>query len=456
MNIKVPNDVIIVMDILHKEGYEAYIVGGCVRDSILGREAHDWDICTNAKPCVIEHIFTLRGFRLINMNGIEYGTVTVSKGEKSYEITTYRIDKKYIDNRFPEVEFTNDLFEDLSRRDFTINAMAYDYDKKCLIDLFNGQSDIENKIIRAVGNPKDRYKEDALRMMRAIRFSAQLGFEVDDLDKHYIMIQCNDLKNISAERKRSELEKILMSDASKLFKMYVYEVIKVILPEVAELDDVEQDNPYHIYNVYEHSVKVTTFIEPEIHLKLAALLHDLGKKETKTTEDGVDHFYGHAKESVRIAEDILKRFNYDNETINKVLLLIKYHSRNVQTSKKAVKKFMNQIGKDLFFDWCKLRIADIKAQSREFMTTRIVNIQVLEQLGRDVIENKEPFSRKDLKINGTDLITLGYEPGKIIGETLDFLLEFVLTNPDYNEPILLKNIAKAKLNQRRDNNERNN
>lgn len=450
MEIKVPNDVILTIDVLQRNGYEAYIVGGCVRDSILGRTPHDWDICTNAEPHIVEHLFTLRGFRILNTNGIIYGTVTVAKGEKSYEITTYRVDKRYTDNRFPEVEFSNNLIDDLSRRDFTINAMAYDYDKKILIDPFLAQLDIKNKIIKAVGKSRDRYKEDALRILRAVRFSAQLGFEVDEFDKQCIQLECPNLNNISAERKRMELEKILIADPSNLLEMYVYEIIKVILPELAELDDVDQENPYHIYNAYEHSVKATTFIEPEIHLRLAALLHDLGKKDTKTTEDGVDHFYGHAKESVRIAEDILRRFNYDNETINKVLLLIKYHSRNVQTSKKAVKKFMNQIGRDLFFDWCRLRIADIKAQSKEFMTTRIVNIQILEQLGKEIIENKEPFSRRDLKINGTDLITLGFEPGKLIGETLDFLLEFVLTNPSYNEPKLLKDIARAKLNQRRD------
>lgn len=443
--INVPEDVQELIQILKRNGYEAYIVGGCVRDSIIGRKPKDWDICTNADPWEVIKLFETEKYNVIP-TGLEYGTVTVVSNKVNYEITTYRIDGEYRNSRFPEIQFADSLVTDLSRRDFTMNAMAYDYESDTLIDPFNGWLAIKQETIKCVGNASDRFKEDALRILRAIRFSAQLGFDIDSNDKYAIYKERAGLKNISGERIRAELNKILIADPSKLETFAAEVAFDVVIPELTKLREISQNNPYHIYDVYGHTIEATRYIELKLHLRLAALFHDLGKAETKTTDkDGIDHFYGHEVPSERLADIVLRRLKYDNATVQKVTTLIKYHSRRVEPNKKAIKRFINQIGENLFFDWCKLRWADICAQNPVCLKERAKKIFIIEQLGKEIIDNKEPFSRKDLAVDGRDLIAIGFESGTKLGETLNELLDIVIDNPENNTHEYLIEIARNKL-----------
>lgn len=443
--INVPEDVQTLIKVLKGVGFQAYVVGGCVRDSIIGREPKDWDICTNADPWEVTDLFENKGYTVVP-TGLEYGTVTVVCNKVNYEITTYRIDGEYRNSRFPQIRFASSLVEDLSRRDFTMNAMAYDYEFDELVDPFNGLNDIYAKRIKCVGSPRARFQEDALRILRAVRFSAQLGFSIDDSDKYALYEKRRGLKNISGERIRTELNKILIADPSKLETFAAEVAFDVVIPELTCLREVTQNNPYHIYDVYGHTIEATKYIEPELHLRLAALFHDLGKAKTKTTdENGIDHFYGHEVPSEKLADMVLRRLRYDNATVQKVTTLIKYHSRRVEPNKKAIKRFINQISEDLFFDWCKLRWADICAQNPQHLKERAKKIFIIEQLGQEIIDNKEPFSRKDLAVDGKDLIAAGFKPGIELGETLEYLLDIVIDNQENNTYDILMEKAKEKL-----------
>jgi tRNA nucleotidyltransferase (CCA-adding enzyme) len=443
MEINIPSNVKFILDKLNENGFEAYIVGGCVRDSIMNREPNDWDITTNAKPNEVESIF-----EKTIPTGIKHGTITVMVDNVGYEVTTYRIDGEYKDNRTPKsVAFTNSLKEDLSRRDFTINAMAYN-ETEGMIDYFGGIEDIRNKVIRCVGNADERFYEDALRMLRAVRFSAQFDFDIDSKAVMSMYLNSKHIINISSERIQIELNKILLSE--NVFKgineLWACDLLPYILTEVYGLTYIPQDNPYHKYNVYKHTLYATDYIENKLHLKLAALFHDLGKAETRTKdENGIDHFYGHEVESVRLAENILKRLRYDNETIKKVLTLIKYHSRRVDATPKAVKRFLNQLGDyDVFNDWVSLRWADILAQNPKYLKPRVIKISEIEKIAEKIMSEQQPFSVKDLEVNGHDLIALGYK-GKEIGTELNRLLEIVIDNQECNHKEYLIMKAKEKI-----------
>ena len=320
MQIQVPEDVKRIIETIEKAGFEAYAVGGCVRDCLLGKEPNDWDITTSAKPEQVKSLFR----RTID-TGIKHGTVTVMLNRVGYEVTTYRIDGEYEDGRHPkEVIFTGSLREDLRRRDFTINAMAYS-EKDGLVDLFGGQQDLENKIIRCVGDAKERFTEDALRMLRAVRFSAQLGFTVDEDTISAMKELAPNLSKVSAERIQTELVKTLVSDNPGNLKIaYECGLTKVFLPEFDLCMECGQNNPNHIYSVGEHILKSVEYAEPERILRLAMLFHDLGKPRCRTQgEDGYDHFYNHAAVSSELAEEVLRRLKFDNHTIDLVSRLAK-------------------------------------------------------------------------------------------------------------------------------------
>ena len=316
--INIPENANRIIHTLQSAGYEAYIVGGCVRDAILGKEPDDWDITTSANPDQVKALFR----RTID-TGIAHGTVTVMFGKEGYEVTTYRIDGKYEDHRRPTtVTFTRSLLEDMKRRDFTINAMAYN-DEEGLIDHFEGMKDLERHLIRCVGDPAERFDEDALRILRAVRFAAQLDFSIEEKTREAIVRQAQYLKDISAERIQVELTKLLLSEhPEELRTAYELGVTEVVLPEFDRMMETEQNNKHHMYSVGEHTLLVVEGVSSTKVLRWAALLHDVAKPLTKTTDENGDHFYGHNEKGVEVARDVLRRLKFDNATIDRVKSLV--------------------------------------------------------------------------------------------------------------------------------------
>lgn len=442
MIIQLPDHVKIIIQTLEKAGYEAFAVGGCVRDSILGRTPDDWDITTSANPFDVKKLF-----RRTFDTGIQHGTITVLFDKTGYEVTTYRIDGIYEDGRHPkDVTFTSNLQEDLKRRDFTINAMAYN-DSAGLIDCYNGMNDIALKIIRCVGNPQERFSEDALRIMRAVRFSAQLGYDIESRTADVIKRQAADLQRISAERIQVELVKLLISShPEKFIDLYEMNITKVIMPEFDAMMETKQNHPHHIYNVGEHTIHALMTTRQDKILRLAVLFHDIGKPLVKTTDDdGVDHFYGHAKASERIADQILRRLKFDNDTIYKVTKLVYNHDRNIEPTPRAVRHALADMGEELFALLLEVKWADAMGQSEYRRKDKQLRINELRSIYQNTIEQKECFDLKNLAVTGSDLITIGMRPGKEIGQMLHELLELVLEDPNSNEKSYLLEVTEKKL-----------
>lgn len=449
MQITMPSNVKKIIDRLQSEGYEAYAVGGCVRDSYLGLSPHDWDITTNALPHQVKSLFR----RTIDV-GIQHGTVVIMIGDEGYEVTTYRIDGEYEDSRHPkEVTFTSNLEEDLKRRDFTINAMAYS-EKTGIIDLFNGIDDLNNGIIRAVGDAKERFAEDALRMLRALRFSARFGYTIEKDTKDAIRELAPTLANISAERIREELEKLIVSKhPDRMRDAYELGVTKVFLPEWDSMMECEQNTPYHYLNVGEHTIKalenlVVNYPElPEKQnriLRIAILLHDVAKPIMKTTgEDGIDHFKGHPEEGAKLAKDILRRLKYDNDTINKVIVLVRYHDLRPRLTYPAIRKAMAKVGAEAIPDLMIVKHVDMDAQSDYMFEDKKRLLDGFEGMSSKVLEDKDPLTIKELAVTGRDLIEAGVAQGPALGEILNDLLDIVLDNPKLNtKQELLERISK--------------
>ena len=345
MPIQLPEDVKSILHILQDAGYEAYAVGGCIRDSLLGRTPDDWDITTSARPEETKALFE----KTID-TGIQHGTVTVMRHGRGYEVTTYRVDGEYEDGRHPkEVTFTASLEEDLKRRDFTVNAMAYN-EEDGLVDLFGGRQDLERKIIRCVGEANERFEEDALRIMRAVRFSAQLGFTIEERTKEAIRGHADRLRQVSAERIQMELTKLVTSPNPDFLRIaWETGITAVVLPEFDRLMEQPQNNPHHCFSVGEHTLHAMRAVRPDKCLRLAMLLHDVAKPLCLTTDEaGIDHFHGHAQKGERIAAQILKRLRYDNHTTELVSRLVKWHDAAIEPEKKAVRRAASRMGKDLF------------------------------------------------------------------------------------------------------------
>lgn len=427
--IELPENVKYIIETLEKAGFEGYAVGGCVRDSLLGREPDDWDITTNAKPLQIKELFR----RTID-TGIQHGTVTVLVDKDTYEVTTYRIDGEYEDNRHPkQVEFTTSLTEDLKRRDFTINAMAYN-DRTGLIDEFSGVEDIRECIIRCVGDPIERFSEDALRIMRAIRFSAQLGYEIDNETLNAMRKLAGNLKSVSAERINTELTKLIISDnPGKLRLAYEYGILDIILPELSKNMEITQNNPHHCYTVGEHIMRSVEAIEPDKTLRYCMLFHDIGKAETKTTdEEGIDHFHGHVQLSAQMASDICHRLKFDNKTLDAVKQLIAYHDVKMELKHKSVRRMMNKLGSEGFGDLLKVKQADLLAQSLYKREEKQAELDKLRELYLEIIKDNDCVKISDLAVNGKDLMEKGITEGPMIGKTLAGLLEMVMDEPGLN------------------------
>lgn len=450
MHINLPEKVDYILKKLQEQGFEAYAVGGCVRDALLGREPEDWDITTSAKPEQVKEIFR----RTID-TGIQHGTVTVMMEKEGFEVTTYRIDGDYEDSRHPkEVQFTSDLIEDLKRRDFTINAMAYNR-QEGLVDVFDGTKDLKKGAIRCVGNPIERFSEDALRMLRAVRFAGQLDFKIDAETKQAIVKLSSNLKNISAERIRVELDKLLCSKKPEyLLAASELGITAVVLPEFDRMLATGQNHPHHQYNVGIHTLKAIEYVheqEKELGfdkktlslLSWTALLHDIGKPDTKTVdEEGIDHFYLHVPKSREMAKDILKRLRWDNHTIDMVCRLIQYHDVSFSKKKGKMRRLMNGIGAEYMPCLFVIMKADILAQSMYMREEKLQNLQEAQRLYEEIQIAGDPVSLKMLDINGMDLQEAGFPKGKLLGEILNGLLERVMEEPELNQKEILINLAK--------------
>ncbi len=430
MQIRIPEKVNKIIRTLAAAGHEAYAVGGCVRDALLGREPADWDITTSASPAEVKALF----HRTID-TGIQHGTVTVMLEQEGFEVTTYRVDGAYEDCRHPEeVRFTKSLLEDLKRRDFTINAMAYN-ETAGLVDVFDGAGDLKKGLIRCVGRAEERFTEDALRIMRAVRFSAQLGFCLEPATEEAAGRLCGNLSRVSAERVQAELVKLLVSPhPEKLRDAWRIGITGIILPEFDRCMACAQNNPHHIYSVGEHTIRALEQVEADKVLRLTMLFHDFGKPEMKTTGgDGVDHFKRHPEAGAELTEQILRRLKFDNETVRRVTKLVLCHDRHPELTPAGVRRAVNRIGEELFPLYLKVQRADVLAQNPAMQEPKLQALAEVGRLYEQILEEKNCFTLKQLAVGGRDLMEAGFPAGPLLGEILAYLLELVMEEPERNE-----------------------
>lgn len=443
----IPSDAIRVIETLNNSGYEAYLVGGCVRDMLMGVEPHDWDICTNAKPEETKRVMKERKIYTFD-SGIKHGTITAVINGENYEVTTYRSEADYSDGRHPDkVEFITDIHEDLKRRDFTINAMAYNPLTDELIDDFNGHLDLQNGIIRAVGNASERFDEDSLRILRALRFAIKYQFDIDEYTSLSMHRQRGLLVNISKERITDEVRKMLTSGKPvKVHFMEYKDIIGTIIPEIIPCFNFNQNNKYHKHDVYEHILYVVDNCNTtKFEIKMAALLHDIGKPKTYIEDmEGWGHFYGHPQISYEMSQSILRNdFRVSTEQLERTLELIQYHDMEVASTKASVKRALNKHGVDFMYDWFILKQADMDDHIYPNKNCHyIIDISGIEARIQQILDEQSCFSLKDLAIGGKDIMTkLGVKPGKHIGIILNTLLEEVIDEKISNESEVLLNKA---------------
>ena len=434
MNIRIPENVQYLIDTLESHGFEAYAVGGCVRDGLMGAVPKDWDICTPARPQQTARLFAAHP---MHNAGIQHGTVSVILDHQPYEITTYRVDGGYSDHRRPDaVSFVGSLREDLSRRDFTVNAMAY-HPRRGLVDPFGGEADLRAKIIRCVGDADGRFREDALRVMRALRFAATLGFSIEPGTSEAIFRNQDLLRSIAAERIAAELSRLLTGDGVQAVLLDYAPVLGVVIPEINAMTGFEQNNRYHHLDVWRHTAAAVAAAAgrgpDDTVLRLAVLLHDIAKPSCYTETDGVGRFHGHQKAGAVMAGDILRRLRYDNRTVRAVTRLVLYHDAPIPSGGKGVKRWLNRLGEDLFRLLLEVKKADVQAHAPW------CRAELLAELGRasdtleEVMAQRQCFQLKDLAVNGRDLIALGVPEGAAIGGVLGQLMELVLDERLENE-----------------------
>lgn len=442
--IVVPDTAKDIISTLESSGFEAYVVGGCVRDSIMGINPHDWDICTSATPPQIIECFRTK--RIIE-TGLKHGTVTIINDGDQYEVTTFRIDGEYSDNRHPDhVIFTTSIEEDLSRRDFSMNAMAYN-DRIGLVDPFGGSRAINNREIVCVGNPDDRFNEDGLRIMRALRFASVYDFTIDSETSNSIHKYCHLLDNISVERIQSELSRMLLGRNILNVLLEYKDVISVIIPELIPCIGFEQNNPYHQYTVYDHIAHaVDNYHGNELVVKLALLLHDIGKPRCYTEDERGGHFHGHGVPSHDIADNVMQRLRFDNRTRHAVTDLVLYHDSVIEPTPKTVRRWLNKIGKELFSQLLDIRMADIKAHAEGTQESRIERCNALRMIMNDVVAQEQCFSLKNMNMSGDDIISIGVPEGKEVGRILKLLLDEVISGTLENDREVLLSRASCLIN----------
>ena len=439
IKIKLPTEVEYIIDTLGEKGFEAYAVGGCVRDSILGKQPHDWDVCTSALSAQVISCFA--GQRVIE-TGLQHGTVTLMLNEKPFEVTTFRVDGEYTDNRRPdEVEFVRELKSDLARRDFTCNAMAYNL-QTGLVDYYGGQRDLAAGIIKCVGDANKRFQEDALRIMRALRFAAVLGFSIDDDTAKAMHNNRALLGNIAAERIAAELNKLIMGDNLVELLSAHFPVLAEIIPELGPTVGFEQNNPYHCYDVLTHTLASVDAAPKDLQVRLTMLFHDIGKpKNYSQSEDGIGHFYGHAELSSLLAHEILLRLKYDNDMIRAVMQLVLYHDAEIAPRRKHIKRWLNKIGEVSFRQLLEVKRADAMAQSEKYQQGKLGALDAVLPILDEIIAERQCFSLKDLAVNGRDLIAAGVPQGTAIGAILNRLLEMVVDEEAENDRAVLLEAA---------------
>lgn len=430
MNITIPSNVKYIIDEFYKNNYEAFMVGGCIRDTLLCKTPKDYDIATSAKPEITEKLF-----EKTIPTGIKHGTVTVLIDNEPYEVTTYRTEGEYKDNRRPdEVYFVSDIKEDLSRRDFTINAFAYN-SREGLKDFFGGLDDLNNRLIRSVGDANKRFNEDALRMLRAIRFSTQLNFDIEENTLNAIKDNKDLIKNISAERIRDELCKILISNNVRTGLNLLKEcgLLQIVIPEIVPSIGFDQKNIHHFEDVFNHTLSVIEKCPEDLNIRLAALLHDIGKPDVFFIDDkGNGRFFGHNTKSEKIARDILNRLRFDNKTIKSVCILVREHMNVLDNaSNLAIKRLINRVSKENIYSLLALQKADIL--SLKDPNVALYKVSDMRKKIDNIIDSNTPLTVKDLAIDGGKLIKeLQIKPGKLVGDILNYLLELVLKNPELN------------------------
>jgi len=445
MTIKIHEEVMYIITTLESNGYEAYAVGGCVRDSLLGKEPQDWDVCTSALPEQSQAVF--KGQHIIE-TGLKHGTITLMLNHNPYEITTYRVDGKYKDNRRPEtVKFVNVLKRDLARRDFSINAMAYN-PKTGIVDFYDGQQDLLNKKIKTVGNPNKRFGEDALRIMRALRFAAQFGYDIEKNTAQAMIDNKKLLHNIAPERINAELSKILVSDNVYRILSSFLPVLTEIIPEFETCIGFEQNNPHHCYDVMTHTLHTVDAAPKELEIRLTMLLHDIAKPRCYSeSDDGIGHFHGHAQAGEKIAGSVLNRLRYDNDTIKTVTQLIHYHDSEILPENKYVKRWLNKIGEERLRQLVVINWADNMAKTDIHVYNDIEKLTKIPPLIDEIIEQEQCFSLKDLAVNGRDLIDENIAQGAKIGEILNKLVDMVIDGELPNNKFVLLEFAHNYVNK---------
>lgn len=435
MKIDMPRGAIKILDTLEQNGYEAFVVGGCVRDSLLGSRPNDWDITTSALP---EEIAACFPKHTLVLNGLRHGTVGIVEDGVLFEATTYRVDGTYSDNRRPDsVTFTRRLEDDLCRRDFTVNAMAYN-ERAGIIDCFGGRADLDKKLIRCVGEPEMRFEEDALRILRALRFASKLGFAIEEKTAGAVLKEKNRLKNIANERIAKELLSLLCGKGAGRVLREFPQVFFVFLPELAPMLDFDQNTPYHDLPLWEHTVKAVESVAPRVDLRLTMLLHDIGKPSCKTTdEQGVSHFHGHPRVSAAMAREALTRLRLPSGLTEDVVRLVLYHDYRCEPSARAVRRLLNKVGEDAAKKLTQIRLADANAQSDYRREKKLSLIAAYESKLQEVLARGDCFALKDLALNGKDLISAGLPAGKEMGRVLAALLDEVIDGRLENKKALL-------------------
>ena len=421
--INIPEKCKLIFNILENNGYECYAVGGCVRDSIMGNTPSDWDFTTNATPDEICNCF--KDFTTIDI-GREYGTICVVVDSEPFEITTYRCEGTYSDSRHPDsVSFTRNIADDLARRDFTVNSIAYN-EKKGFIDPFGGLDDIGRKIIRCTGEAKTRFSEDALRILRAVRFASRLGFSIETETAESMHCLKDNLLLVHPQRIQKELRGIIMSQYAFSVLDEFKDVIAVILPEIKPMFELAQNNPHHIYDVWIHTMKALENSIMDETVRFAVFFHDIGKPSCKTTDiAGIDHFKKHPNKSTQMTKEIPKRFGFAHKFIDEVCALIKHHDERYKQIDADIKRVLSDIGEDLFDKLMAVSLADTLAQSDFQREYKLSHREEVIKKAKEIIVNGECYKLSQLALSGSDLVALGFK-GKAISIALDNLLKLVI------------------------------
>ena len=440
MTIEIPSAPAALLRRLNEAGHEAYVVGGCVRDALMGSTPHDWDICTDARP---EQVIRIFSDRPVAKTGLQHGTVMIIDGGEGYEITTFRTEGSYSDHRHPDrVQFVSNLREDLARRDFTINAMAYHPDRG-VIDCFGGREDLKAGVVRCVGDPNERFREDGLRILRALRFAARFGFRLEEETGRAMHENRALLDEIAAERIFAELKGFLVGQGVRSMLLEYRDLMAQILPPLSRMFDFEQRNPHHCYDVWRHTVCAVENAPPTEVLRLTMLFHDCGKPDCWSRDDkGTDHFYDHAKRSIELTGEMLNQLRCDNRLKEQILHQVRWHDLPLPQDEREGRRFLRRMGDEGALWSLDVHRADAMAQAPQFLPEKLERIALAEQIIHKLLEEHACVTLRDLSVKGRDLMELGYTPGPEMGRALNRLLELVVEGECPNEREALLDRAK--------------